>query len=172
MLGVLVLLAAADVTGDIPHQQAPPTYACACTDESLCLPLQTTPPAREIFAFSDGPTGPSIRGGEDGYYSYDWDAVTTVAFDPTAVSNATLRNESVCWAHRHRARVILSARAPPFPGGSWGIGPPDGPAARAYEGLLVANATARAAYVAEEVARVWSLGADGLNCESGTALTV
>lgn len=142
---------AAPVVGAAQGLHTPPAPGpCACADKLLCLPLQTAPPATEIFAFSRGP-------GNGGYFSYDWGAVTSVAFDPASISNATLRNASVCWAHQHNARVILSARGP------WSPGAPGSQAARDYESLVVTNATMRKAYIAEELARVWSAGADGLN---------
>ena len=69
-----------------------------------------------------------------------------------------LRNRTVCWAHQHSARVILTARGP------WSTYCPQPPAPeckaqRDFMSLVVTNATMRQAYYKEELDRVWNAGA-------------
>ena len=67
---------------------APP---CPCADASLCAPIGGAPAAeREFYGF-----------GGDGFESFDWDYVTTVAWG--ASGNLT------CAAHAAGARVVMAA---------------------------------------------------------------
>jgi hypothetical protein len=73
---------------------------CVCSDQSLCNPLQTPLPDREILAFAVG-TGSENKSQQlqDYKTAYRWDLVTTVAY-------AGIDNETVCWAHEHGARIV------------------------------------------------------------------
>eukprot|EP01050_Picozoa_sp_SAG11_P040183 SAG11_NODE_17329_length_521_cov_1.815166_1_plen_62_part_01 len=34
-------------------------WACTCTNQTLCGPLQTSPPKKEVWAFAIGPADPN-----------------------------------------------------------------------------------------------------------------
>ena len=98
--------------------------ACPCADIALCKPISGPPlRAREIYGF----------GGGDGS-TLDFARVTTVAW----ASDTRL----MCAAHKHGARVILSAPKP--------------------ERVFLANATVRREWVAKAVRAVVNSFSDGL----------
>ena len=75
--------------------------------------------------------------------------------------------QHVCWAHKHGARVVTSAGAAAFD-----------PAGQAKLSAMLVNATARAAWVAGNVAKIAASGADGItldiegNMEHATEMTL
>ena len=140
-------------------------WPCTCADKSLCLPLQTPPPKKEVWAFAIGPADPSDPLGRSaGFFDYNWHLITSVNFPIDDISDAALRNHTLCWAHQHHARVILTAKGP------WTTycaqpPAPECAAQKEFMSLVVTNKTMRQAYFKEELDRVWNAGADGLNCK-------
>jgi hypothetical protein len=57
-------------------------WPCTCANQSLCLPLQTVPPAKEVWAFAYGPADPTDPLGRNaGFWDFDWDLVTSTNID-------------------------------------------------------------------------------------------
>ena len=48
-------------------------WPCTCANESLCRPLQTAPPEKEVWAFAIGPADPTDPLGRSaGFFDYNW----------------------------------------------------------------------------------------------------
>ena len=135
----------------------PLPFNCTCTNGSLCLPLSTPLPAREIFPFIAGEPG----GGDDpagdpaapsalannSWAHFRWDVITTAAWGFGGA-------EHVCWAHEHGARVVVPASAAAFDS-----------AGQAQLTAMLLNATARAAWVQSVISDIQSHGADGVTLD-------
>ena len=83
--------------------------------------------------------------------------VTSANFPIDDIRDDALRNRTLCWAHQHSARVILTARGP------WTTycAQPPAPECQAqkyFMSLVVTNVTMRRAYFKEELDRVWNAG--------------
>jgi Di-N-acetylchitobiase len=69
--------------------------ACPCATRSLCLPVvfttRTTPGKKEVFAFSVST--------DDRWKQYDWDRVTTIAWN--------VDKELLCHAHSKGVKVVV-----------------------------------------------------------------
>ena len=69
--------------------------ACACKEQQYCKPLATPPPDHELFPFVVGSNGSD-------WYDFRWDLVTTAGYGIGF-------NESVCYAHKQGARVVINS---------------------------------------------------------------
>ena len=114
-----------------------------CLLPRYCTPLQTPPPEHEIFPYVI--TGPGGNMSYD-WYQFRWDLITTAAW-------SIGQNETICFAHKHGARAVRA----------WSLGLYSGVSARAKYTAMLANATARAAWVQSRIAEMQ--GADGISID-------
>ena len=96
-LVALSSLLGAVASGGEPQNQHPRTVSappCACADPSLCLPLQTPPPDKEVFAWAISPPSASPLGSHAGFFDYRWDLVSSVELDPTSTYSGSIREHN------------------------------------------------------------------------------
>ena len=120
---------------------------CVCAEQQYCAPLQTAPPEHEVFVFALGNAAENeTQQRHDYYHAYRWDLITTVGW-------LKPDNESICWAHKHGARVVTQ-----YSGGFYGSAAGD-KQQQAYINLMN-NATARSAEVSQLLDNIEALGLD------------
>lgn len=74
---------------------------CICADKSLCRPLTTPLPTKEVFVFQTNALN---------WKHYDWSLVTTIAlFD----QDHKLLPELLCYAHARNVRLVFGNNGPP-----------------------------------------------------------
>ena len=113
LLPLMLLLAmVASPQPDHRHSQLQPAgWKCRCANQSLCAPLRTPKPDREVFAYyEDHWTNPD--------YNQTWldlfsgGTVTTIAAceghvaQEPGVLDARMSDEHLCYAHAHGVRVV------------------------------------------------------------------
>ena len=119
-------------------------YKSSRSNRILSPPLRQTPyPDHEIFPYVI--TGPGGNMTYD-WYQFRWDLITTAAW-------SIGQNETICYAHKRGARAVRA----------WSLGLYSGVSARAKYTAMLANATARAAWVQARVAEMQ--GADGISID-------
>jgi hypothetical protein len=152
---LLLLLAAAVGSPAAKHRAQ---FNCTCANRSLCQPLATPLPAREIFPFIAGapgggddpaadPPGAPQAPANNSWAHFRWDVITTAAWGYGGADH-------VCWAHERGARVVVPASAAAFDS-----------AGQAQLTAMLINATARAAWVQSVIADIQSHGADGVTLD-------
>ena len=96
-LGALVLLCVAPAASAQTTVHSP---SCKCANATWCRPLSAPPAGKELFVFTEYPTG---------YLDFNWTYVTTVA----AFFSLEAYPQVLCEAHARGVRV--ATRANPFP---------------------------------------------------------
>ena len=166
LLLLLLLLLLAPVT---EMAKPPAGWKCRCANQSLCAPLRTPKPEKEVFAyFEDHWTNPSYNSTWTDLFSGG--TVTTIAECEAHIvqepDNPTARmsDEHLCYAHARGVRVV-----PACIGCDVWSGSPNGlsrcPGHTATVPFNFNDSTARATYVANYTAAVYDYGYDGLSLD-------
>jgi hypothetical protein len=132
--------------------------SCPCADASLCRPVQTPRPEREVMIPLDMNSPAYGHGGISGHYmgdwrtQIDWDVVTilVMATDSHYGLSAHMPNDSEVFCHAHSKGVRV---LPTVDGGG-------NPA----NVMNITNPVSRAAWVAKTTATMVALGLDGVIC--------